>query len=71
MKKSTMWFAVDLNGSINGYRRKPEWRHDAGEFLCHDLDYDYVSLGDLPSHAGKCWRVEIPVPPAKKRRAKR
>ncbi len=68
MKKRTMWFAVDLSGSINGYRRKPKFCSKANEFLCHDLDFDYVSLGKLPSHAGKCWRQEIEVPPVAKKR---
>ncbi len=71
MKKRTMWFAVDMNGRLNGYRRKPRLCSESREFLCHDLDFDYVYLGKLPSRAGQCWRVEIAVPPvAKKRRTK-
>jgi len=67
VKKRTMWFAVDLNGRLNGYRRKPRLSLEFRGFLCHDLDFDYVSLGKLPSHAGQCWRQEIAPPPAKKR----
>lgn len=72
MKKIKLWIAVDLNGSLNGYRRKPRLYREYGGFMCHELDSDYVSLGDLPSHAGQCWRQEIEVPKvAKKRRTKR
>jgi len=67
VRKRTMWFAVDMSGSLNGYRRKPRLCRESGEFLCHDLDFDYVSLGKLPSHAGKCWQQEIVPPSAKKR----
>ena len=69
VKKLKMWVAVDVNGDAFGYEFKPH----LGEMRCAFLsDKGFkVYLGTLDSHAGKCWRVEIPVPPAKKRRAKR
>ena len=67
MKKLNLWVAVDLDGWVAGYSRKPTWSETFGWF--YEEDDCYVYLGKRPSHAGKCWRVEI-VPPTVKKRAK-
>ncbi len=71
MKKLKLWVAVDGDGWAAGYSRKPTWNKKLGWYESFDW-FAAVFPEKLQSHAGKCWRVEIPVPPVtKKRRAKR